>query len=251
MGMRRVHRRAGELLAERGNRLLLIEAIAVLLLFAVMYSSFSYACAALLFLAPEDRALLIGATAVHALGTLLLTVMLVVPTFLGVCRIAYKMTRSERVVLADMFCAFSDRRNYRRTVSAARGFLLRAAAVWIACEVTYLLFVYLIPPLDGIELLCGLLIGIEVLCGVAILLRGYPMLYVMLQNGEAPLSEVRRQAQTQPSVFRGGRFFIFFLPSIVLGFFTVGILWIADTLPRMLVAYFVDCEAADQDGIGG
>ena len=241
MSLRRLHRCAGEILAVSGNRLLLIEAIAVLLLFIVMYSSLSYACSVLLFLVPGNYAFFIGVVIAHTLVVLALTALLAVPTVLGVFRMAYRMTAFEPTSLVDMFFAFSDFRTYCRMLAVARMLLLRVAIVWLLCEGTYLLFVYLIPPVSGIEVLCGFLIGIEVLLGAILVLRGYPEICAAFRNEEMPFSSARREVAMDAPVFRGARFILSFVPSLVIGFFTIGILWLADTLPRMLVAYFLDC----------
>lgn len=244
MEMRQLRSRAGEILSERGNRLLLIEALAVSLVFFALYSSLAYACAAVTLIAPESMELTFGVTVAHALLTVLLTFLFAAPTLLGLFRIAGKMAVGEEAVLADLFFAFSSRQAYARAIATVRGILLRGAVVWFVCELTYLAFAYTVAPTLPNAILCGILIGMEVLGGLALLLLRYPLIFASLRFEELPLPEayVRAKEQTRFPLARGWRFVFGFLPHLLVGVLTLGILWIADTLPRMLIAYFVDCE---------
>ncbi|MBQ8309807.1 MAG: hypothetical protein IJX80_02195, partial [Clostridia bacterium] len=174
----------------------------------------------------------------------LLSFLFTAPTLFGLFRIAGKLAADEEAVLADLFYAFSDRHVYARALATVRGLLFRGTIVWFACEITYLLFVYALPPTLPNAVLCGLLIGIEILCGLVWLLCRYPYLWATIRFEDMPLPDAYDRAREHVSspLFRGWRFTFGFVPWLLLGFFTVGILWIADTLPRMLVAYFVDCE---------
>lgn len=244
MEMCRIRRRAGEILSERGNRLLLIEALAISLVFIMLYSLMSYACAAVLFFAPGSDTLMLGVIIAHAAFTVLLTFLFTAPTLLGLFHIAQKMVAGEDAVLADLFFAFSDRHTYARALAVVRELLLCGACVWFVCELTYLFFVYFLPPTLLCAVWCGFLIGVEVLLGAVLLLHTYPNFYGALRYSDVPLSEARARGRAcvPYPISRGRRFFVSFLPYLLLGALTVGILWIADTLPRMLIAYFVDCE---------
>ena len=70
-------------------------------------------------------------------------------------------------------------------------------------------------------------------------LRGFLRLSFLLQWRMPLLASGRANRQIAGKSFTGGgRWWLCFLPRILLGFLTVGILLVADVIPRMLISYF-------------
>ena len=90
-----------------------------------------------------------------------------------------------------------------------------------------------------------LLLGIPLYVGVFLLwawlsMRSFLLPYFALS---LPDAAVRMRPY---AVSVGARYWIGFFPWIVLSFLTVGILLLADTLPRMLIAYFRLCRKLNE-----
>lgn len=248
---RMLRRRAGEILSRRGNRLLLMEALIVLLLLIGVCTTISYAFFALSMWAAQDavRSLLLAIVYVFVLAAMMLFLML--PMLYGLVFMACRMCADEETVLADLFQAFSSRTRYLRALRLGRavfGWLLLIAAVILF---TSFAFVLLLPPVLPVRLLCGVLTGMEGVGGLMLLLRYYPVPWGIVHMEELPYHEVcvlARQRVSDP-LWHGWRYICGFLPWILLGLLSFGIFLLADVLPRMLLGYVVDCEHSAMYGV--
>ena len=90
----------------------------------------------------------------------------------------------------------------------------------------------------------GVLIVLELTVGVALLIGWFPTVAVALAKPGQLSSQIRREASClrKEFPFAGFYFFFGFLPLLCLGVLTVGILLLADVLPRMCVGYFQYCN---------
>ena len=228
--------RAGEILARDGNRLTLIWALAVCLLFAVLYTAFGYCMAALSLLC--NPVLLV---VLYVLAVYLATRLFVAPTVLGLFYIAVRMTRGEEAVVAELFHFLGTRKLYRGALRATRPtvYLLTVAILCIVLTPAAVAL-FITEPLRS--LVCLLLIVAEIVGFSFLLFRFYPMAAAACNGEFAPkeLKQEMRRICSKPTR-RGACFFFGFLWWLLLGLLTVGLLWLADTLPRMLVAYSLDC----------
>ncbi len=237
----RVH--AGEILSRDGNRLALIEALSVCLLFVALYTTLNYCFAALSLLCDP---ILIGA--LFGVVVYLTVRLLVAPTVLGLFYMAMQMSGGEEAVLADLFHYLGTGKRYRHALRASRPIVYLLTVVIVGIELTYTAFAMLLPPTLAHLLLCALVIAVEIVGCFLLAVRTYPRFAVAVRNETFLAQDVKREARrTCPApVRRGCRFFGGFLAWGLLGLLTVGVLLIADTLPRMLVAYCLDCRADNE-----
>ena len=241
----RMRRESGEILAERGNRLLLIEAWMVMTLSVPLWMAVRNACDALwvTVAAPVELSEAFYPVLLWIVGcALLLTVIL--PMLWGVLQLAGRIERGESPVLADVFASFADKASYRRGVWLSFGLLWRVLGT---LGVTCLTYAALLRFAGGSLLwgsVGGVLIVLELTLGVALLLGCFPVAAVALLERDLSHSEIRARASRMRRAhpFAGFYFFFGFLPWFCLGILTVGILLLADVLPRMSVGYFRYCN---------
>ena len=237
-------RDARELLGRNGNRLLLIEALAVLLLFFAMYSLLCTVFSALLhFVLGGPWSVGLAWTVFYAV-LFALTLLLTLPTVLGIFQMAKQMYDGEETVLADLFYFFSSGERYRRAIRLARRFCILLFLLLISSEALYLLFSLFLPPTIPYALLCGILIAALVLGWLMLVFTRFPLLFFAL-SGEKTAEE--RSVGRSDCLFCGMRFLLRFLPGILLGLVSFGVLLLIDTLPKMLVAYMCECAAFDTE----
>ncbi len=236
--------RAGELLSQNGYRLLLIEALAVCLLFVSMYVLLDYAHKALLLLFETWNWAATLTVTLFSLSLLTVTLFLVFPTLTGLCRMAERIHHDEKPVLADLFYFFATRERYALSLAISVRVLWRLTLVLTAARVTAVLCTSFLMPEFWCLLLCAVLVSLELLGGIVWVLGEFPLLYLCLRYGDDIEGEGERASQIlyQSPAQYAMRFLIGFLPQILLGLLTCGILLIADTIPRMLIAYFDYCE---------
>ena len=227
--------RAGELLSKNGTRLLLIEAILVLGLLVGLYVTLGSAFEALSYCVVSSYVGSAIVSALYWLALIFVSVFLTAPMVLGVLWLAARLCDGETVRLADMFRYFSSPKLYRQALSATLPLVWTLMAGGALVGLTGSLLSILLPPTFGSSLLSIVLMGLEVLgVGMLILCR-YSCLYRAVARKETT------DASDHGSFCRGLRFILHFLPWLVLGSLTFGVLLIADTFPRMLLAYCLDC----------
>ena len=237
---RAASRRAGECLSQNGNRLLLIEALLISLLFVPMYVLLDAACSAVLLLVDPVGMLpyvIMACFSVLFFGTALFFVL---PTLIGFLFLGESVRRGRNPVLADLFYFFWSRERYSIALSLSARFLWKLALIATAIRVTEVLGATYLPDQFFSLLLCALLIAAELIAGVLWCLSEFPLLYLCLCVGEDEPQGESRLCQA-PAV-SALRFFGAFFSQILLGILTCGVLLIGDTLPRMAVAYFEYCD---------
>jgi hypothetical protein len=175
---------------------------------------------------------------------ILLLATVILPLFWGVLGLSGQIVRGKTPVLADVFLPFSGKVAYRRAIWLSFSWLWRVGGTAGVVALTYSLALYFAGGSLPGGILCGVLIVLELTLGFVLLLRWFPVAAVALSCEEYSAEEILREAsrfrKAQP--FAGFYFFMGFLPLLALGVLTVGILLLADVLPRMCVGYFQYCN---------
>lgn len=243
----RAWREAGAILASRGNRLILIESVILLLvsvsLYIMLYNVFFTAFAPWVW--GEDAVLSVFLQVLYGVAVAALTLFVTLPSVVGGFMLAGEMERGREVMLADLFAPFSSAKRYGRALRLSWGAFWRFGLIVLAVALTLLVGKSLFPEEDPalVGLVCGLLAVIEVIVGLMLCTRRFAVMAVALY-GEIPLSHARNAAENMARMCRrgGAVFFFSVVPWALLGLLTVGILLLWDTLPRMLIAYFRYCR---------
>lgn len=217
---------ADAILARGANRLLLIEAILIVCVFVALFISLESATALLLTTLTENELLSSLLPALTSLIYFVLGIFFAAPVVLGLFRLAEQMQAGEDPVLLDLFYYLSNRKRY------AQG--LRAT--WLGS----LKVVLMILIVDTVNILCPLAWLSGILKALVILLFTLWMLF--------PYSKLYSRLRTtdKPARIGGGlRLVWFFLPWLLLGLVSIGLLLVLDVFPRMLLTYFCDCDRAE------
>ncbi len=235
------HKRASAILAQNGTRLVLIEAIVLLIVAIALHLLVTEVFVLLAdFAVMEEMEWLVTVAMISMLLMLaLLTVFVTLPLFIGFLRLAAEVEATGEARLTTLFFSFSGMRVYRRSLRLAWGFfawgLLLALVIGITCGLVIGIF-------PG-NILAGLLCGVAVLAEVAVflffLMRAFPTLAIAfdLRFSMRDTKRLMRSMRSHMSV-SGWKFFLSWLPMLMLGALTFGLLTIWDTLPRMAVSYF-------------
>ena len=235
---RETNREAGEILSQNSNRLKLIEGIFVCVTFFIFALLLREAClqAAQLMATQLGKILFFIAGNLLYCGVVLLAVM---PLVVGLFGMAARMANDCDVFLPDLFLPFASGKNYLRALIVLWplywkfGVFCWFPGLAFDALVSYFGKTLLLVILGAVVL--GLLIVVWLLLG----LRGFVRLSFLLQWRMPLLAAGRANRQIAGKSFAGGgRWWLCFLPRILLGFATVGILLVADVIPRMLISYF-------------
>ena len=224
-------READSILATGANRLLLIEAILIVCVFVVLFTSLQSATAFLLMATvPNDTvaSLLFWAA---SLVFLVLGILFAAPVILGLFRLVEQMQAGEDPVLLDLFYFLSSRERYRQSLHITRTASRKIATAVIVGSGIDFAWSILVPDAFLFNTLYGMLMTIIIILCTVWLLFPYGKLYSLLKNQNKPLCQCG-----------GIRFVFFFFPWILLGFISVGLLLVLDVIPRMLLTYFCDCK---------
>ena len=242
-----LRRSARDVLAVQENRLILIEAQVLLLLFVALYITLSQTFWALqsMLAAISGMDLTIPLFAVYLVALTLLAVLLLLPAVIGFLRLAGRMERGERVVLSELFGVFSDKGLYQWAKRISRRWFWRIALTVTVIEVTVSLSSSLFAGSLLAALICSGIVILELIGGLWLILKDFSMLAGCLfpeDFGRARTSAHRR------SVRSALHFIVGFLPWLLLGVLSFGILLLWEVLPCMAISYFGYCrELKDQN----
>ena len=233
------NREASVILFRRSNRFKLIEGLLFCItavLFAFLLREACLQTATVLAKTNGGKILLVLTGGLLFWGFL---IFVVAPLFLGLLQMAARMANDEEVFLPDLFLPLSNGKRYLRALAVLLPFLWKIAAFfWLPG--------FLFDVLEAIfgEMLLFTVLDVVVSALLAaawclLALRGFVRLSFLLQ-WRMPLRASRRaNRQIAGKSFSGGGFWwICYLPRILLGFLTVGILLVADVIPRMMISYF-------------
>lgn len=231
--MKSAYARAGRLLYESGARLLIIEALLILLLPIPVYFTLSGVSSLLLSFV---RGSLVGVAVIAALSSLAeiaFSFFVTVPLVCGLFYLSHRIASGKDASLADLFYPFSTRARYRKALSTGKSLLLGCAIVYLVAILVWYAFYLYLPKL----LVCAYF------CVSAVILSGYLLLPLFF-------FAVRREYGRAGGALVGLRLRLSFLPWILLGLLTVGVLLLADVLPRLLVVSFEPLHSNDimEDG---
>ena len=236
------------LLSTNGNRLVLLQALLVLVVAVMPYYCFSTA-----FLLLMDGTLVLDAwvRAVIAVAfwvlITLLSLLLTLPLLLGFLRIGWDIETRGESAITRVFYYFGDGTCYRRAISLSFGALWRIALIVVAVALTCQLTLRFFAGSYVAGLACGVLVVIEIALWCLLALRSFPTLAVAMYD-QTPLPRAREIARelARRCPTGGVKFFLRFLPSVLLGLLTFGIFLIWEVLPRMCVTYFLYCRRMNE-----
>ena len=232
-----LRRESSALLAVRSNRLLLIEALLILSAQLLLYVTLSNVILLPAFFT-ESEAVLLCLELCNRAATYALLVFVTVPTAIGLFYMASEMVDGNAVAVTALFTAFSQKERYRKALSLSWGLgwrlWLASFAVRLPFAVKRLFFAEnaLLTPI------CVILTVLAFACTLFLVLKHFTLIGIVVRYGEAPREARRRigSCRVRPALC-GIRYWLGFLPQLALGLLTFGILWLWDTLPRMLIAY--------------
>ena len=241
---------AGRTLSVNGNRLLLALGVLILLpsvmLYILLESTIAYVTSIGEPIATDHAAFLLG-EGLYYLIALLLTLLLIMPLWLGLLALASKVEAGEPAVLADVLDSFASRRSYRRAVRFAMGSLPRLLCIYAVVVLTYRLAQNDVGTSFWSALGMALLITLELVLGFAFCAKDFFAAYLLYRTTLSP-REARRQSRMLVRRSRGiaYRYAVDYLPGLLLSVVTLGTVLVADTLPRMLVSYFTLCHNTNE-----
>lgn len=235
-------RQAGTVLSKHENRLTLIEAILVTFVVAMLYGTLQSVTA--LIIAPFEgeetlSALILGLVVigVYFLLILLVTLFLTLPLVFGILTMASRAARGEEITLSMLFSPFSAGRRYARALGFSWAFLWRLSLFSLVAALTWSISIAFLGKAIWVWLLCGLLTALETVLFFWLSARRFFALAALIE-ADVPLRRAKRMVRGLPNVRGQLIFLVRFVPWILLGLVTVGILLLWDTLPRMAVMYF-------------
>lgn len=230
---------ADAILATGANRLLLIEAILIVCVFAAMFTAFYSALSLLL------SAVLGGNTTLSPLlsyAVLLIYLVAVIffaaPVVLGLFRLAERMQAGDAPVLMDLFYFLSSRKRYLRGLRITWIGSLKLVTAIVAVDTINTVLNN--QPANALSFrpFGGLTIALLIFLYVLWMLFPYSKLYCLLKQEDS----IPDKYAYLRAAHGGARFVCFFLPWLLLGFVSIGILLVLDVIPRMLLTYFCECD---------
>ncbi len=239
MGYRVARRRAGELLSQNANRLLLWKATLILLLPVGAYFCFGYLFAVLLMPLSEDSVWIPVLLFLWGVTVSLFSMLVMLPLLQGLLQLARRICLEEEVALAELFRSFSGVRIYLRAVGRASLTVLRLLGLALPLLLLELLCFAWFQDAMWVQVLLRSLEGILLLLGLLLWSRRFYMPHLSALPSSLSHSAKRTVSNraSVPAVQMSLRFFLGYAPTLLLGLLTLGILLLADTLPRMLLSY--------------
>lgn len=234
----RLRMEAGAVLSSNGNRLTLILACMIAASPLMLYvSSLSLLRLGVLPLLPNVAAL---DYAIEAIAILLLSQFITLPLWTGLLRVASQMEQGQEADLTLLFYAFSNQSNYKDAQRVSFSILWRFSLLALSEALAVILIQRLFAGTIGV-----IAWGVPLYLAVFMMwflpaIRGFLIPYLAQEAPEA----APRMSPFSASV--GKQYWTGFFPWIVLSLLTFGVLFLADTLPRMLVAYFRLCNKLNE-----
>ncbi len=233
-----LHRECGEILGAHANRVTLIFAIMVCCTPLMLYLSLDTVLSGVLYPSLGELVLPIS-QAVYGLLTLFFTL----PLWWGVVYLASEMEAGEAPVLADVFHGFSSGRAYAVALRASWSVFWRWAPVFAVWSIVQWLFSELSGGRAWGNVVAGAFSAVFTLVWLFLMLRGFLSLY-RIQCDPRSFGLMQPYARSLAISY-----FAVFALRLLLSLLTVGILLLADTLPRMLIAYFRLCRKLNEKTI--
>lgn len=240
---------AGEVLSKKSNRLKLIEGIVLCLmpvLFTVLLGNVFNSVANLTVSDVAYAVIAICFLCVSALLQLFFTVPLVV----GLLGMAARMAEGEYVSLVDLFEPFSSGTRYRKAFAVSLRLFWTLGLLILVVSLTTGLY----RAIGGGRILPAILAALlsvaeVVLWIVFVFLRRFATLSFVFSR-RMPLRKARRATRKMAGRSQKGGVIwsLCFLPWVLLGLLTFGILLLADVLPRMCISYYLYCNQLTENG---
>lgn len=233
---------AGEILSQKSNRLKLIEGIVL----CVMPILLTIVLANLLWEIQQivvwnDTAKLV-ATICFNLFSAVFHLFLTVPLTVGLMGLAKRMSDGEYVSLIEIFEPFSSGEAYRRAFGVAFRLFWTVGLLVLAVSLT-VEFLPVIGKGFGIALLTAILAVAEIILWLVFAMRRFVTVSFALVRGVSFRKAKKATADIAGYSRNGGIVWLLnFLPWVLLGFLTVGLLLLADVLPRMCISYHLYCK---------
>ncbi len=228
---------ADAILATGANRLLLIEAILIVCVFAALFVSLRSALALILSVIPQSSPLSPFFSQALSALYLALVIFFAAPVVLGLFRLAERMQAGEEPMLAELFYYLSSRKRYLCGLRTTWLGSLKLIVSIAATDAIGIIWQELTPDTPLFDFLGGVVIALAICFYVIWMLFPYFKLYCLLKQPE----NAQNKDAYLLSPFGGLRLLCFFLPWILLGFVSIGLLLVLDVIPRMLLTYFCDC----------
>ena len=234
LNIRALRTSAGALLSRDKNRMTMILAQAVLMLALVLCLILFYAFSLLSYLMRITPTVIAAFAALHAVTFAAVYLFLICPLIYGLFYMARRTVQTGKAELYELFYAFGSRRRLWCAIHAmlpigiAGILLFSVTEVLGSLQVTQALIANMLPVTVSLAAVAVLLV-----CAFS-----YPRIYCALCDCDLFV----------PTARRGARLFLrligAYAPCLLLGLLTVGVLWIADVFPRMMISYVIDCEDA-------
>ena len=224
-------------LAVDGNRFLLILASLVVLASTILYVLTDTARYYLTYAFGGDDLAYIANTAIFAAINFLLTLFFVLPLGFGLLVIAARIHKGESAVVGDVLYAFTDQKNYKRVLRFSWGTLWKLALFFAVADLSTRALTW--EYSFGTLLLQVLLIGAEAFLFLLLCARRFFVPFLMCAE-DCSYQDAVRTSKQMAGRYRSCaiRYVLDYLPWLLLSFVTIGMLFFADTLPRMLISYF-------------
>ena len=246
--IRALRQSVADVLAVRENRLTLILSQILLLIFVALYVTLNQVFFAIdtTMTVELHNALAYLLFAAYVLILVFVSLFLTLPCVIGFLRMAGKMERGETVVTAELFAIFSDKHLYRDALRLSWRAFWRIAVTVLTVTVTLRLSTHFFAGKLLAGLLCGVVVLFELIGGAWLILHGFSLLADVMMCTEQTLCQAK--ADTVGGYRAGMHFFAGFLPFILLGILSYGILLLWEVFPSMAIGYFRYCrELRDQN----
>ncbi len=242
-----------ETLSRDGNRMTLVQAILVCLLFVPLCVSVFNAYSVMMMLFPLAGAW--QAVGIFALLSVyeLLALFLILPTLMGLYAMAAGICEGRAVTVAELFCCFTTKRRYRRALAFGGRAVVRFCIVSALCIIADASLSLLFPGSSAILWVRIAVIILLCVGGILWHFASYTALFFTVEHTDLPVSVTCEMPHTHMAgkpLPRGLRFFGYAALRLLLGLLTLGILWIWDTVPRLLITYYYDARDARNTGEG-
>ena len=247
-----IRARSSEILAQSGNRFMLIEAICLCFLVMPVYYGFYTMCFVLS--ATLSAVPMIVWEWLWGAILFFLTLFVTLPLVQGVLGMASDMEQEKAVVLPDVFASFTSRKRYGKALWISWCFLWLPAVIGFVMWASFGLVDALIVNSTLATLLRVAVGFLEGAFGLALLLLRFSKNAALLED-KAGFDESEAPKKSKPTrrLLFGVRFWASYFLRILMGILSIGILLLMDVIPEMLLSYFQYCKTINDndDPIGG